>query len=348
MEHKLFVLVPVYKAEKFIDACITSVLQQSYGNFRLILVNDGSPDRSGEICDAYGEKDDRITVIHQENGGQISARNAAMDRMLLEAKETDIAVFLDSDDTLKANALETIHQAVEDYGCDLLIYGMDRVAENKILQPFRPEFSQVHIVDAKQQLYRTVFSSRSCNPLCRKAVTVKLLKAMRQLDFRPYHHIRFGEDLLQSIPLYEHCEKAVFIPESLYNYTFNPDSVSNNRVANSNFVDSTVRSTVLSFLEKQPEWTQSDMEDYLRYCRKLLVNSLRYAAKMKAGRQEKVRLLERIKADPYYGKILRTAGKKDLQLQLLKQGKYGLLLLHLNAYNLAVSGKHAVGRLFAR
>ena len=105
MERRFFILVPVYKVEKFIDDCIQSVLAQTYGNFRLILVDDGSPDRSGQICDAYAQKDSRICVIHKENGGQSSARNAAISRMLQEAEDTDFAVFLDSDDSWKTDHL---------------------------------------------------------------------------------------------------------------------------------------------------------------------------------------------------------------------------------------------------
>ena len=73
-----YVCVPVYKVEKYIDTCIQSVLNQSYQNFRLVLVDDGSPDRSGEICEKYAEKDKRIKVIYQKNMGQIAARETAI------------------------------------------------------------------------------------------------------------------------------------------------------------------------------------------------------------------------------------------------------------------------------
>ena len=110
MERKFYILVPVYKVEKFIDACIHSVQAQTYGNFRLLLVDDGTPDRSGQICDSYAQKDPRITVIHKENGGQNSARNAAIDLMLQEAAEEDFAIFLDSDDAIKPNTLQILNE----------------------------------------------------------------------------------------------------------------------------------------------------------------------------------------------------------------------------------------------
>ena len=77
---KISVIVPVYKAESFLESCIDSILSQSFSDFEIILVNDGSPDGSGRLCDGYAAKYDCITVIHQENQGQAAARNHALAR----------------------------------------------------------------------------------------------------------------------------------------------------------------------------------------------------------------------------------------------------------------------------
>jgi len=345
-QRKFYVLVPVYKAQKYLHACVDSVLRQSYGNFRLILVDDGSPDCSGEICDAYAAQDPRIWVIHKENGGQNSARNAAVDRMLQEAAEEDFAVFLDSDDRIRPHTLQVLNDTISRWDCDMVVYGFDRVSAGKVLGHCRNPFAGQP--GTKRELYRIVFFESDYNSLCRKAVSRRLVRKMREGYESQYDYIRLGEDLLQSIPLYEHCEKAVFLPDNLYEYTSNPDSVSSNRAANADFLDSAVRRLVQEFLEQQPEWTQADMDAYLRYCRKLLANNLRHIAKQKTSRQEKENLFEKVKADTYYARILQTAGKKDVPLQLLKQEKYGLLLLHSNTYNLAASGKRALRRLLAR
>ena len=76
---KISIIVPVYKAEPYLHRCVESILAQTYGDFELILVNDGSPDRSGEICEEYAKKDPRVSVMHKENGGQATARNMAID-----------------------------------------------------------------------------------------------------------------------------------------------------------------------------------------------------------------------------------------------------------------------------
>ena len=79
MKEKISIIVPIYKVEKYINKCIDSILNQTYKNIEVILVDDGSPDNCGKICDKYLLKDDRIKVIHKENGGLSSARNAGLD-----------------------------------------------------------------------------------------------------------------------------------------------------------------------------------------------------------------------------------------------------------------------------
>ena len=76
---KISVIVPVYKVEKYIHKCVDSILAQTFSDFELILVDDGSPDNCGKICDEYSEKDDRVVVLHKENGGLSDARNAGLD-----------------------------------------------------------------------------------------------------------------------------------------------------------------------------------------------------------------------------------------------------------------------------
>ena len=346
MERTFFVLVPVYKAEKFIDACIQSVLAQTYGDFRLILVDDGTPDRSGEICDTYAQKDPRITVIHKENGGQNSARNAAIDRMLQEATESDFAVFLDSDDALRPQTLQVLNDTISQSGCDMVVYGFDRVLDGKVLSHCHKSF--LGEPKSRRELYHVVFFDSGCNSLCRKSVSKALVRKMREGYQSRYDYIRLGEDLLQSIPLYEHCEKAVFIPDDLYAYTLNPESISSNRAANRDFLESTVRQLVLEFLERQPQWTREDMDIYLGFCRKLLVNRLLHVEDTHGSKREKTRLFEAIKEDAYYRRILQTATDRDVLLNLLKQNQYGRLRLCLKAYNLAVYGKQLARKLLAR
>lgn len=104
------VIVPVYKAEKYIAECIESILAQTYTKFRLILVDDGTPDNAGKICDEYAKKDSRITVIHQDNAGVTRARARGVE----ECCDCEFITFVDADDTIVTQAFHTIHSYSRD------------------------------------------------------------------------------------------------------------------------------------------------------------------------------------------------------------------------------------------
>ena len=105
----LSVIVPVYKVEEYLDECIRSIVSQTYENLELLLVDDGSPDRSGEICDAWAAKDSRVRVIHKENAGAGAARNAALD-----AAKGELIGFVDSDDYISTQMYEHLYSMLDE------------------------------------------------------------------------------------------------------------------------------------------------------------------------------------------------------------------------------------------
>ena len=125
------IIIPVYKAEKFLHKCVDSLLNQTFSDFELILVEDGSPDGSGAICDAYAEKDSRVRVIHQKNQGQSVARNNAMEQMLGQW-----VMFVDSDDWMHPQALELLYNGVQAQGLQIGICGYaDTTGEDPQVEP---------------------------------------------------------------------------------------------------------------------------------------------------------------------------------------------------------------------
>lgn len=118
------VIVPVYKVEAYLHQCVDSILMQTYTDWHLILVDDGSPDSCGEICDEYAKKDRRITVIHKENGGLSSARNAGLD-----IATADYICFIDSDDYVHPEMLEKLYERVTECDADIGICNICRVDE---------------------------------------------------------------------------------------------------------------------------------------------------------------------------------------------------------------------------
>ena len=106
---KVSIIVPVYKAEAYLHRCVDSILIQTFEDFELILIDDGSPDRSGEICDEYAAKDPRIRVFHKENGGVSSARNLGIENMIGE-----FVSFIDADDELYPNSINALMAEMAD------------------------------------------------------------------------------------------------------------------------------------------------------------------------------------------------------------------------------------------
>lgn len=124
------VIIPVYEVERFLDRCITSIVDQSYSDLEIILIDDGSPDNCPAICDAWAERDDRIIVVHKENGGLSSARNAGI------AKASgDYIAFIDSDDWIAPEMLEKLMDALREDGSDIAACTVQTVFENGIYGP---------------------------------------------------------------------------------------------------------------------------------------------------------------------------------------------------------------------
>ncbi|OKL36565.1 glycosyltransferase family 2 protein [Domibacillus mangrovi] len=114
MKPKISIIVPVYKVEPYIHKCVDSILAQTFKDFELILVDDGSPDKCGEICDEYAQKDSRVHVIHKKNGGLSDARNAG-----LNIAKGEYIGFVDSDDWIESDMYELLYNMCEENECDI-------------------------------------------------------------------------------------------------------------------------------------------------------------------------------------------------------------------------------------
>lgn len=127
MQPTVSIIVPVYNAEKTLERCVDSILNQSYQDFELFLVDDGSADGSGALCDAYARQDSRVRVFHQENAGVSAARNLALDHAAGEYLQ-----FLDSDDWITPDATSSLVRAAREHQCDLVIADFYRVCGERV------------------------------------------------------------------------------------------------------------------------------------------------------------------------------------------------------------------------
>ncbi len=152
---KIGVIVPVYKVERYLRTCVDSILGQTFSDFELILVDDGSPDASGRICDEYAERDKRVRVVHTENRGVSAARNRG-----LEENRSEYIAFVDSDDWITPDYLETLYRLMEDHRADLVISGGIHVLEGRKIKAARSRTVEAELV-SKTEAYRRVFISEN-------------------------------------------------------------------------------------------------------------------------------------------------------------------------------------------
>lgn len=218
---KFSVLIPVYNVEEYLAACLDSVLQQTYTNFEIILTNDGSTDRSGQICEEYASIDDRVFVYHQENKGLLLAR-----RKSISFSSGEFSLFLDSDDSWKTNTLEIIYNTIQSTKADMVIFNWDRLNKKKVL-PGKKNFNdkEIELGITKDRIIEKFLRTNELNSLCIKAVKSSLIDKNR--DYSHLEGLTMGEDALQSVPLLLKAKKIVYINDSLYNYRVNEDSTTN-------------------------------------------------------------------------------------------------------------------------
>ena len=161
MNDLISVIVPVYNVERYLEKCIASICGQTFRDMEIILVDDGSTDHSGAICDEWAGKDSRIRVIHKENGGLSDARNAG-----IEIAAGQWLMFIDSDDTITADTAEQLYLAAAEHSCEIAVCNMVRIYDDAATEPFYNPVSEL-TVWAGQQRFETLKQPSACNKLFR-------------------------------------------------------------------------------------------------------------------------------------------------------------------------------------
>ena len=211
------VVVPVYKVEKYLNRCVDSILNQTYKDFELILVDDGSPDKAPEICDDYAKKYDFIHIIHQKNGGLSAARNSGIE-WALENSDSEWITFIDSDDWVHPEYLELLIKANNANGTSISMAQVF-VINQYLIKEIKHNYSVVRTEDAFQD--QSLDPESSCARLYKKHLFVDI-----RFPVGKWHEDRFTSYKLlfqfQSIsvvnePLYYYFENAEGITHSAWN-----------------------------------------------------------------------------------------------------------------------------------
>lgn len=211
---RISVIVPVYKVEDYLDRCVQSILNQSFGDFELILVDDGSPDNCGAMCDAWAQRDSRVHTIHQKNGGLSAARNTGIDWVMTHSN-SDWISFIDSDDWIHHDFLQRLLNGALEYGVKVCCCGYaETTGEDPLIEPqnLEPqcwdpgEFYRSRNIDA------TIACAKLYHKSCFKQTRYPVGK-VHEDEFVTYR------------VLYLH-EQIAFIPAPLYAYYINPEGLS--------------------------------------------------------------------------------------------------------------------------
>lgn len=221
MEELVSVIIPVYNVEKYLNRCVRSIRRQTYKNLEIILVDDGSPDGSGAMCDRFAAEDSRIKVIHKENGGLSDARNCGV-----ASAAGNYIVFLDSDDYVAENHIEFLYQSLIENGADIATCGRILSSEEEIQFPRDAAYASRLLTGT--ECVKAIFSAggdlyADLVTACWKIYKRSILDAARF----PVGHKHEDEAVM---PIFFYAAKKVFYTNNpLYCYYQNPDSIMHSR-----------------------------------------------------------------------------------------------------------------------
>lgn len=214
MEKELItIIIPVYNVEKYIHKCIDSVINQTYKNLEIILVDDGSPDNCGKICDEYAKVDKRIKVIHQKNGGLSDARNSGID-----IAKGEFISFVDSDDYINEDCIEILYKAIIENDADMSIGA--HTVKYSTGKNINKATGEITTLSPEKVLERMLYDDGIDLSAWAKLYKIDLFKEIR------YPKGRLFEDAATTYKLIDKSKKISIISISIYNYIIRNNSIS--------------------------------------------------------------------------------------------------------------------------
>lgn len=219
------VVIPVYKTEKYLDRCVSSVVNQTYRNLEILLIDDGSPDNCPQMCDVWAQKDCRIRVIHKENQGAGIARNTGIDQA-----DGEYVLFLDSDDYIAYKAIDCAVLQAKEESADVVLFGycvVDGLGNTTNLNNTTISKTKYHGDEVREELLPSLLAGRKgqCINTHPRACLIAL-EAVKSNNwrFRSERDV-FSEDVFMYLELYRFINIVAIISEALYFYCFNETSI---------------------------------------------------------------------------------------------------------------------------
>ncbi len=249
------VIVPVYEAEAYIADCVASICGQTYKNLEIILVNDGSKDKSGEICNALAQKDCRIRVIHKENGGPSSARNAGLD---IAAGE--YVGFIDADDWIAPDMYERLYKLLVEHDAEIAACGlMTSTGEYYNLE--HPQAGQVQVFSRREALREVTRNQKITNSACDKLWQKSIFDTIR------FPVGEYFEDLKTCYKCIELADKIVYDSTPMYFYRMTEKSITRGDF-HPRMLDDVYATKARAdyYREKYPDLYDDALAEYIHIC----------------------------------------------------------------------------------
>ncbi len=258
------IIVPIYNAGEYLNTCVESLVNQTYKNIEIILVDDGSTDNSGAICDLWAEKDSRVKVVHKANGGASSARNTGLDF----AKGEYIA-FVDGDDWVDSDMYFQMLEDIKQFDADVARCSIVREYDNGSCESWGVNNSEIKIVDKKQLLcdIGEGFGILPVSP-CNKLFKSKVIGNIR-FDTR----FKFSEDTLFNFTVAQNVKKAIYNDVDRYHYRFNSESITNKDINENNFDEHRVMDVIFTLADESvmPYCVKGDVLKSFRTLRQMIL-----------------------------------------------------------------------------
>lgn len=323
------IIVPIYKVEKYLARCINSVLSQSCGDFELILVDDGSPDNCPKICDDFAKLDARVKVIHKENGGLVSARQAGT-----TLASGEYIYNLDGDDALFPDFLQNAHDIINETGADIISFSYVCVRDGKECETVNDFIDEG--LYRKEDIINRILPEALCDEnmqhliyfLCGKAIKRSLVTEP-QLAV-PADKIILGEDICCLLPSYMKAETVYVSRKKSFLYTIRNDSLSTDFNIN-HFAQ--LENVILFFRELKPLYPKDFSEQISRYSCYMFFAIL--AAAAENGRFDLVGDIKKLMSRDVYKEEIPKSHFKEITLKskvtvaLLKKNLIGLAFYFL-------------------
>ena len=281
MKDLISVIVPVYKVEKYINQCIDSIINQTYTNLEIILVDDGSPDNCGNICDEYAKKDKRIKVIHKENEGVSIARNIG-----LENSNGKYVTFIDSDDWVDEEYCKTLFESLKKQEADCAACGYNRVT-GETVEKINSDNSE-KLYNSKEYLIK-ILNPQTGLGFCHMKLYKK--EILSGIEFEK--NIVVGEDALFNIKISKKIKKAAFVSRTLYNYRINSESVVKKYDKDYAKKYLTSMEVIKRYIEEEYKEDKEVLQNYYNFVAfHVLLIAVNYCFHPKNDEKNKIRLLK--------------------------------------------------------